>query len=62
MKRRDVIESEHQEDGTYVIYLKKGYHNGSDPLGREHGIYEDTKREAYARLVSVQPCDCSDCR
>jgi hypothetical protein len=26
-----------------------------------HGIVEDTKREALAKLVLATPCDCVDC-
>lgn len=58
---KNVIESEHAEDGTYVIYLKRGYHNGFDHLAPEHGIYEDTKRLAHARLKYVEPCTCPEC-
>ncbi len=52
------IESEGQEEGTYWIYLKPGFHNGSG----EHAIAADTKREARADLPNVEPCDCEECR
>jgi hypothetical protein len=55
------IKSEWQESGTYVIELKTGYHNGSDPLQPEHLIMEDSRREAHARLSRVRVCKCRYC-
>jgi len=62
MRRKDIIqETEVHMDG-FAIHLKPGFHNGDDPLLPEHSIWEDTKREAYARLKEVVPCACEGCK
>lgn len=62
IRRADVIAEEYRDSDGYWIYLKPGWRNGQDPVGCEHGIHEDTKREAYSWLSSVLPCDCPDCQ
>jgi hypothetical protein len=42
----------------YWIELKPGWRMPGDA----HGIVENTKREAKARLKDVVKCDCQDCR
>ena len=60
--RRSVIQTEYQDSDGYWIELAPGWKNGSDPIGCEHGIVEDTKSAAYKSLASVMPCDCTECR
>jgi hypothetical protein len=52
-----VVESEGQEDDTYWIYLKYGFHNGSG----EHAIAENDKRAARSRITDVTVCYCEEC-
>jgi hypothetical protein len=58
--RQRLIDEEYRDSDGYWIYLKPGYGCGDDP--GTHGIIEDTKRRAYSRLSSVEPCDCADCQ
>lgn len=51
------IESEWEDSDGYWIDLKYGWTH-DDPIGGNHGIHEDTKHEAYARLREIQPCHC----
>ena len=53
----DKIESEYRDSDGYWINLKRGW----IVRGDAHGIVENTKREAYAKLAEVVPCDCPDC-
>jgi len=55
--RRHMIQSEGQEEGTYWIYLRPGFENGSG----EHAIAHDNRRLARARLRDVIVCDCAEC-
>ena len=54
-----VIAHQYRDSDGYWIELKRGYKSGNDPVGCEHQIHEDTKREAYA--VGVLVCDCPYC-
>lgn len=58
--RRTVIQHEYRDSDGYWIELRPGWQNGADP--GTHGIVEDTKRAAYARLADVEPCSCVECR
>jgi hypothetical protein len=61
-KRTDVIQEEYRDSDGYWIHLRPGYRSGQDPVGCQHSIVEDTKREAYSWLSNVRPCDCDDCK
>ena len=50
---------EKDSDGVW-IYLKPGYQNGADP--GTHAIVEDTRKAALARVSSIKPCDCAECK
>lgn len=50
-----------EEDGIWA-YTKPGFHDGYDPVGRSHGIHEDTWREVFRQMRSIAPCDCADCK
>lgn len=58
MKRTDLIAKEYRDSDGYWIELKRGY----VVRGDAHGIVENTKRAAYAKLAEVVPCDCADCK
>lgn len=55
-----VIAREYRDSDGYWIELKRGYRSANDPMGYEHQIHENTKRDAYA--VGVLVCGCSYCR
>ena len=52
------IESEHRDSDGYWIDLRPGW----IVRGDAHGIVEDSKKAAYAKLRQVVPCDCEECR
>jgi hypothetical protein len=60
MKRTDLIAEEYRDSDGYWIYLVPGYACGDD--SGTHGIVENTKTAARARLGSVVICDCDDCQ
>lgn len=58
MKRTDMIDKEYRDSDGYWIELKPGF----VVVGDAHGIVENTKREARAKLSIVVPCDCAECK
>ncbi len=48
------------EDGIWA-YTKPGFHDGYDPLGRTHGIHEDSWSAVLKATRGIQPCDCAEC-
>jgi hypothetical protein len=54
------IQREYRDSDGYWIELAPGWQNGADP--GTHGIVEDTKRAARAKLSMATPCDCAECR
>lgn len=54
---RDVKVTHEPPDG-YWIDLPKGWAMDDGT----HGIAEDTKREALAKLALATPCNCNDCK
>ena len=57
--QRKHIASEYADSDGYWIDLAPGWKSMLDPIGNEHGIHEETKKECY--MVGVMRCDCSDC-
>lgn len=57
--RHKVIAREYRDSDGYWIDLVPGYQNGDDP--GTHGIVENTKTAAYAKLTLVRPCNCAEC-
>jgi 8-oxo-dGTP pyrophosphatase MutT (NUDIX family) len=57
LRRRDVTVTHEPPDG-YWIDLPAGW----IMPGGEHGIVEDTKRAALARVGDAIPCTCEQCR
>jgi len=55
------IELQYRDSDGYWIDLTPGWKSGDDPIGCVHGIHEDTKREALAKMKSVMKCDCDEC-
>jgi hypothetical protein len=58
MKLTDLIQEECRDADGFWIYLKYGWRIRGDA----HGIVENTKREARAKLAEAVPCDCEECR
>lgn len=57
MKLTDLIQEEYRDADGYWIYLKNGWRIPGDA----HGIVENTKRQARAKLADAVPCDCKEC-
>lgn len=57
MNRKDLIAKEYRDVDGYWIELKHGW----VVLGDAHGIVENTKKAAYAKLADVVPCRCGEC-
>lgn len=57
LSRHDVKATHEPPDGWWID-LPAGW----IMLGGEHGIVEDTKREALARASEAIPCDCETCK
>lgn len=58
MKPTDLIQEEYRDSDGYWIYLKNGWRIRGDA----HGIVENSKREARAKLADAIPCNCAECR
>jgi hypothetical protein len=56
--KRAFIFEEYQDSDGYWISLKPGFRIPGD----SHGITENTRREAYAKLADVVPCSCAQCQ
>lgn len=55
--RRALILEEYQDSDGYCFTLKPGYWVSGDC----HGITENSRSEAYAKLSQVVPCSCAQC-
>ena len=58
MKRTDLIQEEYRDVDGWWIYLKPGWIIPGDA----HGIVENTKREARAKLAEAVECECQECK
>lgn len=56
--RRALIEREYRDIDGYWIELVPGWIVADEGT---HGIVEDTKRAAHAKLALVEPCACAEC-
>lgn len=54
----NAIAKEYRDIDGYWIELKAGWRMPGDA----HGIVENTKAEARARLKEIVPCDCIECK
>lgn len=52
------VEEEYLDPDGYWIHLKRGWIIPNDC----HGIVEDSKRLARAKVGDAVPCDCKDCK
>jgi hypothetical protein len=60
LKRADIVQNEYRDSDGFWIFLRPGFQNGDDP--GTHGIVEDTKSAARAKLALVKPCECDECK
>lgn len=56
------VDDERKIQNGYWVYLVYGWKSGSDPLGVEHQIHENTIGECARALKDVMRCDCEDCK
>jgi hypothetical protein len=59
-KIEDISDVRVARDGFW-IYLKRGWKDGSDPLGACHQVHENTITECASCMRGVLPCDCNEC-